>query len=155
MSNQTMIVIVIVFIIAIIGWGEYRYHQGVIAEQNMILATPPVHDTLHIPVPVIQYKQLPGKIKEVMVYLHDTVEKPIPVNVASLDTVMNKIDSLRVAYWFPPVNKFDIDLRLSPRPVIIQEKVVTLTVYRDPSFLDMAKYGLIGAGVVAIINAVK
>ena len=105
------------------------------------------YDTLsvmkEVPIEKIVYRRLPAQLDTVMVHVRDTIYVAQPV--ARLDTVLAPHnDSLRIAYWFPPVNQFAIDFAPGPREVETKEIWKTVTVYKDPSFFEKLLY--IGAG---------
>jgi hypothetical protein len=76
--------------------------------------------------------------------------------VARLDTVVGSFrDTVRVAYVFPPVNRFDsLFIGLAPRPVEIQERVVTVTkeVRKNNPLWENAVIFLAGFGAHMILN---
>lgn len=64
-------------------------------------------------------------------------------------------DTVHVEYQYYPVNGFvELEVRLAPTPAIIESVTVTRVVVEGGSIWNDAKYFLIGAGTVALIEKI-
>jgi len=134
--------LVLLFVAGLVGWLWGRE-----ALKADIAAAPgdTVHavDTVITHIPEIHYVHLPGTITTV----HDTVFAEHDVTIASLDTVMAvHQDTIKIDYFFPPENFFNISFKPGPVPVLVHTETVTKTVIETE--IDVP--WVIGAAAVGI-----
>jgi len=107
----------------------YVYGKGVSDTEERFFSAPVKSDTV-ITIKVdtlrfesIVYRRLPGRV--------DTVQiESNKIQRAAIDTVVgNNKDTISIAYYFPPINSFDIDIRLRPRLRDVEYRTITNTKY--------------------------
>ena len=80
-----------------------------------------IHDTSYVE--TTKWLQTPSKIDTIpagFILLHDTVK--VPLKIARADSVTTKDSSvIKVSYYFPPVNKFDIVATIKQHIKVITE----------------------------------
>ena len=130
------IIIIATLALALIFLGGfasgYFYHSK---SHPAAQALPARIDTLLVkdPYPVVQIRQIPGKIKHDTIRVYEEANNPDASNgyacvkVASMDTTMIGCGRAAVDYFYPPVNKFDFLFQPAPR----RDSLIIQTVYRD------------------------
>ncbi len=139
--------LVLLFVTGLVGWtwGRSELRKDIaLAPRDTISHV----DTVIAHVPEIKYVHLPARIDTV----RDTTYIEQPVLVASIDTVMAvHKDTLRVEYFFPPLNFFNVDFKPGPIPVLIKTETVTKTVIESEISLPWVLGGVAVGVVTGII----
>ena len=134
--------LVLLFVTGAVGWFWGR------SELKKDIALAPRDTVSHIDtviahIPEIRYIKLPGKVTTI----HDTTLIEPEATVASLDTVMAvHRDTLKIEYFLPPNNFFNVDFKPGPIPVIVKtmtvEKTVIETEISIPWVIGVAAVGI-------------
>jgi len=87
---------------------------------------------------------------QVKTLIRDTIYQDIPLIFASVDTLLQKDSSLlKIKYYFPPANYFDIDLKIKEK---ITVSTITKEVLKSESFWDRFGYSVQGGFGFGLIN---
>jgi len=105
--------------------------------------------TVNKPIEIIKWKAKLDTIKvPEIINIHDTIWTS--QIVASADTLLTKdSSSVKVKYFFPPANYFDIDLKIKEK---ITVNTITKEVIKPESFLDRFGYSIQGGFGYGLIN---
>jgi len=118
MKNYILAAVIIAIIAGVYFTGYYSGKAK--TEVKYLEKEKLIHDTTITKETI--FKNLPGKIS--YVFITDTLiqKEPIKVQVAQTDTLVTKDSStIKVSYYFPPVNKFDVVAKIRERQTHIVE----------------------------------
>jgi len=143
MKSKLIYIIGFVLVLVLSGIGGYLIGNSKDTKTETIYDTQTLYDTLFI-------TKLETKIKARLdtIYILDTleIEKPIPIAVADTQLVyIQDIDTakLKIQYYFPPLNEFYINLRLSQR---FKHKADSIYLPKNRTILNRFSIG-IGTGL--------
>lgn len=149
MKLKDLIYISFIVVVGVFAYIEFTKEPIVEIKETKTVDTVRVVDTLYVdkPVQIVKWK---AKI--------DTVYKDnIPQIVASADTLIEKDSAqVKVKYYFPPVNKFDLDINVKERIIHIVDSVkVTIEkekIVEPPFYKDNWFYSTVGAVILLILS---
>lgn len=83
--------------------------------------------------------------KPKLVIIKDTLLLKDSIYKASLDTIINNSDTLSIDYYFPPINKFEIDLRLKEKMKMIIDTIQVVNIQVKRNYYEYVIVFLVGA----------
>lgn len=115
-----------------------------------------VTKTIEVPIERIVYRHLPAKIETLLIGGDNVIHRQL---IAHIDTLI-KNDTISVAYYFPPANFFNINLRPAPRLIEYRDNYVLKTVeIEKKDFLggypEKILYFVAGYGASTLIGRMK
>ena len=133
------IIIVVVILIAAFFAHQFFPKIETTVETNTVYK----HDTTTVVLQEVKYVHLPGRV--------DTIFVPgqVPQVVMKADTLFPDSAHLQVAAYLPPLSYFDFDYQPAPQKVVTLEKIVTKTVIKTETTIDLDwVLGGVAVGVV-------